>query len=145
MSNRASAFKPTVRSIPLRVSWPGSNVFPWTDYSQEQKDPYQPNSEMDAAYRRFRRIVMTLRSHSKGGLARYKDKVDHQRVLKGPLGKDLLARLLRDGIMRLSEEFDYRVPETADRHVGISWHLLRRGETSATLTAYLQNFVRARS
>lgn len=139
------AFKPTVRSIPLRVSWPGSNVFPWTDYSQEQKDPYQPNSEMDAAYRRFRRIVMTLRSHSKGGLARYKDKVDHQRVLKGPLGKDLLARLLRDGIMRLSEEFYYWVPETADRLVGISWHLLRRGETSTTLTAYLQNFVRARS
>jgi hypothetical protein len=141
----ACATKPTVRAIPLRVSWPGSNVFPWTDYSQEQKEPYPPDSEMASAYRRFRRIVMTLRSHSRGGLARYKGKVDHQRVLKGQMGRDLLARLLRDGIMRLSDEFYHWVPDSADRLVGISWHQLRRGETSTTLTAYLESFVRARS
>lgn len=75
-------YKPTVHTV-LRVSWPGSNAFPWTDYSQERKELYPENSLLAGAYRRFRRIVMTLRSHGRGGLARYRHKVDHQRVLKG--------------------------------------------------------------
>lgn len=138
------ALKPTVHTI-LRVSWPGSNVFPWTDYSQERRELYPEDSLMAAAYHRFRRIVLTLRSHSRGGLARYRHKIEHQRVLKGELGRALLAKLLDDRILRLEESFYYLVPERASALVGISWHQLQKGETSPALTKYLQAFIQARS
>lgn len=139
----AVALKPTVRARTIfRVSWPGSTIFPWTDYSQEQKEWYPDNTLMAAAYRRFRRIVMTLRSHGRGGLARYKGKVEHQRILQGGLGRAVLTKLLADGILRLEESFYHWIPERAAALVGITWHQLRNGETSVGLTKYLQGFIK---
>lgn len=132
--------RPVIKNA-LRVSWPGSNVFPWTEFSTEQKAAYAAQAEMAAAYRRFRRIVMTLRSHSKGSLARYRHKVEHQRVLQGSLGEALLQTLIDDGILRRDDSFYHWVPERAQSLVGVDWHQLRRGEVSDKLNAYLQKFV----
>src|SRR5262249_19753243 len=124
--------RPVVKNT-LRVSWPDSNVFPWTEFSTEQKAAYAAQSEMAAAYRRFRRIVMTLRSHSKGSLARYRHKIEHQRVLQGPVGEALLQSLVDDGILRRDDSFYHWVPERAQSLVGLDWHQLRRGEVSEKL------------
>ena len=42
---------------------------------------------------------MAFRSHSKGQLARFRDKIDHFRMLKGRVGEALLQKLIDDGII----------------------------------------------
>jgi len=132
-----------VTRVPLRVAWPGADSFPWTDFRAAPSLGDESDPRLHDAYRRFRRIVMTLRSHGKGGLARYAKKVEHSRVLKGSLGEALLAKLLRDGILKREESLYHWSPETAARLVGVSWLQLRRGESSPALTSYLRGFVSA--
>ena len=42
---------------------------------------------------------MAFRSHSKGQLARFRDKIDHYRMLKGRVGEALLQKLIDDKIV----------------------------------------------
>jgi hypothetical protein len=132
--------RPVARGT-LRVSWPGAEAFPWTEFHTTVGGDALGDEHLRDAYRRFRRIVMTLRSHSRGQLARYKAKIEHARVLQGPLGEALLAKLLEDGVLRLEGRVYVWVPETADSVVGISWHALRLGRSSPTLNRYLTDFL----
>ena len=132
--------RPTVRGE-LQISWPGGNAYPWNEFYSPESGPSFRNSAVAAAYRRFRRIVMTLRSHSKGSLARYRHKIEHQRVLQGALGEALLNQLRRDKVLQLDDKFYHWNPERAAALVGISWQDLRRRQTSDLLTAYLESFL----
>ncbi len=131
---------PLVRGI-LHVSWLGAEAYPWTDYAATPGGVESDDRRMHSVYLRFRRIVMTLRSHGKGSLARFRDKVEHERVLRGPLGQVLLEKLVQDGIMFLKGRFYHWSPEHADQLLRISWLNLRRGGASTELTAYLDDFI----
>ncbi len=142
----AVAFSGTVTTrpvthVPLRVSWPGANVFPWTDFYGAIGTELPGDVRLHEVFRRFRRIVMTLRSHGRGGWARYHRKIEHARVLKGALGEALLNRLLTDRLLRLENGFYHWAPDTAAKLIGVSWLQLRQGHASPTLSAYLQQFV----
>ena len=76
--------RPIVRGI-LYVSWPDAEAYPWTDYATGPEPVETSDEQMHSVYRRFRRIVMTLRSHGRGSLARLRDKVEHERVMRGQL------------------------------------------------------------
>mgnify|MGYP001613142780 CR=1 FL=1 len=130
-----------ITRVSLQVNWPGASAFPWTDFRSDRTVELGADPRLHDTYRRFRRIVSTLRSHGRGGLARYADKVEHSRVLKGKLGETLLAQLISDGILRREEGYYHWVPETASSLVGVSWLLLRRGQSSRLLTDYLQTFI----
>lgn len=135
--------KPKVHGVDFRVSWPGAEHFPWTEFKFQ--GGIGPGAELHEAYRRFRRIVLTLRSHSKGQLARLDDKINHQRVLQGPLGVRLLERMTADGILVLDGRMYVWVPAKATEHVGTSWHDLKFGVASARLSAYLTAFLQSTS
>jgi len=122
------------------VFWPGSEAYPWTEFAGEPAER-DDDVHMHEVTRRLRRIVLTLRSHSKGSLARFQDKVEHRRVLNGAMGEALLHRLREDGIMELKESFYHWVPEQADELLGISWHDLRNRQASPALRTYLRGFI----
>jgi hypothetical protein len=84
---------------------------------------------------------MTLRSHSKGSLARVRHKIEHARVLQGAVGAALLRRLVDDAILVLRGNFYHLDPPQADTLGGISWMELRRGRSSDRLREYLNRFV----
>jgi len=136
----AVATRPRVHQITLSVAWPGAERFPWTDF-QMACGVEAKNTDMHEAYRRFKRIVLTLRSHSKGSLARYRGKIEHQRVLQGPMGQALLNKLKADGILRLEGSFYHWVAEKAGELVGTSWHDLKMGIASEQLKTYLTDFL----
>lgn len=136
--------RPTVRGG-LQISWRGGNAYPWNEFYSPESGPSFRNSAVAAAYRRFRRIVLTLRSHSKGSLARYRHKIESQRVLQGALGEALLNQLRTDKVLQLDNKFYHWNPERAAALVGISWQDLRRRHTSELLTAYLESFLRSHS
>jgi hypothetical protein len=90
-------------------------------------------------YFRLKRILMEFRSHSRGTMAKYRAKIEHERVLRGELGHKILAQLLADGVLQLQDKFYFLNPEAVDKFLGVSWHSLRRGQTDPKLIRYLQS------
>ena len=132
--------KPTVRGS-LSVSWPGAEAYPWSDFAVGAVDKQLDTQEMHKVHVRFLRIVTSLRSHSKGSLARFKDKVEHRRVLKNQMGRALLDKLLEDGILKLKDDFYHWVPERAASVLKVSYHDLRSRHITAAMRAYFSQFI----
>ena len=131
-------------TVALSVSWPGSDAFPWTDFSRERRRTPSGGDKLHEAYRRFRRIVMTLRSHGRGSLARTRRKIEHERVMQGRLGRELLAKMIIDGVFVLKGDFYHWNPDVATKLIDVSWPQLRQGEMSKALSSYLTDFLNSR-
>jgi len=104
-----------------------------------QKDKLPEDSSLQEKYLRLRRILVHFRSHSRGSLAKYKEKIEHWRVLGNDTGWDVLERLKSDGILTLSGNFYFLQPESVHEHLGISYADLRKGRTSERLLQYLRS------
>jgi hypothetical protein len=105
----------------------------------KQRDAFDKDSALQEKYLRVRRILVQFRSHSRGTMARYKGKIEHERVLRNELGWTILKCLLKDGILTRDGSFYFLQPESVDKHLGISYIDLRKGLTSARLKQYLQS------
>lgn len=90
-------------------------------------------------YFRLKRILMEFRSHSKGALARYKHKIEHERVLKNDTGRAVLSRLVSDGVLVLRGSFYYLQPEQLSSNVGVSYEDLRKGRIPESLEKYIRS------
>lgn len=96
---------PAIRGgVSLSVVWPNAQSFPWTSFATTPTQIDDPR--IDEALRRLRRIVTAFRSHSKGDLARYKDKIEHSRMTKGS-GAAVLKHMLKEGILSLQGRLYY--------------------------------------
>lgn len=90
---------PTVRgNVKFSCSWPGDKNHPWTNFASAPTAAEDPKT--DEALRRFRKFIISFRSHSKGSLARYQHKLEHARMTKG-LGAAVLALLKNEKILTL--------------------------------------------
>jgi hypothetical protein len=111
-------------------------TYPVIQFVEEKKqclyDPLQKEK-----YMRLRRILVLFRSHSRGTLARYKQKIENKRVLGNDIGEKVLKQLLRDGILTLSGTHYFLQPENVNKHLGVSWADLRKGRSSPKLLQYL--------
>lgn len=111
--------------------------YPLAKYFHQVSEPVLDDS-LREKYLRLRRILQEFRSHSKGGLAKFRDKIDHERVLKNDLGQRVLSALLREGILWTDPKF-YRVnSEQLNKKLGITWHALRQQKSSEQLEAFLK-------
>lgn len=88
-------------------------------------------------YLRLRKILTHFRSHSKSALAKYRDKIENERVAGNVTGRAILDRLLKDSVLRLEGKLYFLQPERVHEHLGISWPELRNGQTSKKLLQYL--------
>lgn len=113
-------------------------TYPAIQYAQT-KEPLPADPLLRQKYLLLRRILMHFRSHRRGALAKYKHKIEHQRVLHSDTGYAILKQLLKDEILTLSGSFYFLNPEGIDKHLGISWLDLRKGHTCDTLVQYLKS------
>ena len=128
----------------FHVAWPEAEQFPWNPYRLERSHVLSHfDDAMNHVYRRFKRIAVEFRSHSRGGLARSRQKIDTRRVLKGEVGRALLGRLTDDGILMLREGGSryFWNPTEADRLLGVTWIDLRQGQIPDALREYLSDFI----
>lgn len=92
---------------------------------------------MRTKYLRARRIMIEFRSHSKGALAKFEDKIQHQRVLKDQLGKRVLEQLLKEGVLTHVSPMYYIDPARHAAIVGLTYQQLRMQQSSPKLEAFL--------
>lgn len=122
---QAARYEGTMTSVPvvregvsLSVSWPGVNSHPWTSFATNPSSISDPR--VDEALRRLRKFVIAFRSHSKGNLARYRAKLDHARMTKGP-GQAVLNLLLRDRILSIDGNMYVLDPDRLATRAGTNY------------------------
>ncbi|WP_447774493.1 hypothetical protein [Pseudomonas chlororaphis] len=129
---------PVVRSgVQFQVTWPSSMSFPWTQFSAPEPDNEDPGT-VDAL-RTFRRLIMAFRSHSKGRLARFKDKIEHTRMLKGKAGRALLEKLISDKVLSLEDSMYYLDANILGSKAGASFLDVNLKNYSPETIQYVQN------
>jgi hypothetical protein len=110
---------PTARgNVSLKVSWPGAQGHPWTTYASDPHVPDDPR--ISEALRRFRKFIISFRSHSKGNLARFRAKLEHARMTKGS-GNAILELLVSDKILTLSGSMYYLDPDRLGKITGATY------------------------
>lgn len=101
-----------------------------------------PDDLLQQKYFRLKRILLEFRSHSKGSLAKYRYKIEHERVLKNEVGKAVLNKLVTDKILILKGNLYHLDPTKLNDHLGVSWQDLRKGQTPDSFIAYLRTIGR---
>ena len=71
-------------------------------------------------------------------MARYRKKIENERVIGGELGRRILSAFLRDGIVTLEGNFYFLIPERLNEHLGMDWVALRKHQTSEKFDQYLR-------
>lgn len=112
--------------------------YPAVQHSEKSSEP-PADPLLRQKYFRLKRILLEFRSHSKGSLAKYRHKIEHERVLKNKTGEAVLKKLVADGILKLRGVMYHLEPENLSRHIGISWLDLRKGRMASSLTDYLRS------
>ena len=85
------------------IGWPGSNEYPWTFSNQIEILEEHDAEKLQTALFSFCKLIRSFRSHSKGKLARFEDKIDHNRMSKN-YGEKIKQYLLNEGIITHSAE-----------------------------------------
>ena len=111
-------------------------VYPLAEYVKKH-EKMSVAIDFDEKYRRLRRIFMEFASHSKGGLAKYRDKIEHDRVLRGECGRKVLDQLLIEGVFNYDSKFYYLNSENFSKILGITWQELRQHKLTPLTEAFL--------
>jgi hypothetical protein len=79
-------------------------TYPTIQYVEDKQTLFR-DPLLKEKYLRLRRILVHFRSHSKGALAKYRHKIEHERVLRNALGENILRQLMKDKILTLDGSF----------------------------------------
>lgn len=112
-------------------------AYPLAKYVQKTEKAFSV-PDMVEKFRRLRRILLEFASHSKGGLAKYRDKIEHERVLRGQSGENVLAQLLSEGVLYKDAKFYYVDSDKFSQALGTTWHELRQYKSSTSLESFLK-------
>lgn len=88
-------------------------------------------------YQKLRRTMSLFKSHSKGRLAKFKDKIDNRRWLGSDEWKFLLDALLDNGIFYVEENFYFISPDNLSKCLGVSYDQLRDGEVTPKIVDFI--------
>lgn len=104
--------------VSLKASWPEARNFPWTTFATTTSPIDDPR--LDEALRRFRKFVISFRSHSKGNLKRFKDKIEHARMTKGT-GQSVLNLLVNNDILSKEGEMYVLDQDKLSEETGVTY------------------------
>jgi len=115
--------------------------YPLAKFVHKVTIPFAADPLLREKYRRLRRILQEFRSHKKGRLAKYRAKIEHERVLRNETGQKVLDALLNGGVLTRDTKFYYVDPEQCDAALGIGWHDLRQQKSSPKLENFLKSII----
>lgn len=113
-------------TINIYVNWPGAREYPWSIATPIERDGDEENlDDLQTALLSFCKLIRSFRSHSKGQLARFEDKIDHSRMSKN-FGEEIKNYLMEKRIIQHSVQkrmyyldSDRLVEETGAHYGGV--------------------------
>lgn len=110
--------------------------FPFDSYHQETEFVEIP-SNIKEQYSKMRRLILMFRSHSKGKLARFKDKIDN-RIGNVPIGEKVLTALITSGVIYTEEHLYLIDNEKMASVLGVKYDDVR----SCVINEKIEKFLR---
>ena len=123
-------------NVSLKVSWPGAESFPWTNYAFSMSDK-KYDSRTKEALRRLRKILSLFRSHGKNQLAKFRDAIDHRRRTQG-VGSLVLEQLIRKNVLTRSDRMYFLDSTRLDEVTGLKLKDIRSGEVPLKTIDFVQ-------
>jgi hypothetical protein len=111
--------------------------YPLARYAHKVVEPVF-DADLREKYLRLRRILMQFRSHKKGGLAKYRSKIEHERVLRNQIGRSVLESLVDQGVLLRDVKFYYIDSNQLSGKLGVTWQELRQHKSSQELRDFLR-------
>lgn len=121
------------------VSWPGASTYPWVQFALATNRDGE--EDVQDAFRSLRRLVLAFRSHSKGRLARFQDKIEHVRMTRGTLGQAIRERLVKDRILSLEGSMYFLDPKALGMIVGATYQDLKLKRFNERIHQYLSSIL----
>lgn len=122
-------------SVDLKIFTDSTLSFPFVTHKQDLKKICD-DSQLFDKYKKLRRIILHFRSHSKGLLAKYKDKINNRIGDKSP-GKEVLNSLIEKGVIYTKEEM-YCIDDTKFSEVlGVNFDGIRSFEINDLTKKFL--------
>ena len=125
-------------SLKVYVTDPTELAYPLYNYAYKKR-ALPKNRQMKEKYLRLRRILVEFRSHGRGALARHRQKIEDERVLRNQIGRNILNRLLEDGILTIFNDRYFLQPEQVNKYLAVTWPELRSGVMPSKLIEYLRS------
>ncbi len=127
-----------VKSGSLEIACLDHNLtYPLAKYVQKT-EMEGPDPDIQSKFIRLKRILQEFASHSRGGLAKYRAKIEHERVLRGELGEKILEQLLKEGVLYTDSKFYHVDSEIFADVLGITWSDLRQHRMSTLVEDFLK-------
>ncbi|WP_088342367.1 NACHT domain-containing protein [Robiginitalea sediminis] len=113
--------------------------FPFVEYFEKNNlfDKVPDEATVDK-YLKLRKILILFRSHSKGVLAKYRDKIENIRVTGNPLSKLILNELVETEVLYSDNKFYYIDPDKLHVHLGLSYNDIKMQKINGKTLEFLR-------
>lgn len=112
--------------------------FPFKDYSRKPFVANSTDKKLNEAFGKLRRMILMFRSHSKGVLARYCEKID-SRIGKSPMGKALIDGLMTNGVLYTDNVMYYINITKFGEVLGAKYDDIRSSELNEKTMSFLKS------
>lgn len=112
--------------------------YPFASYRKCRKGELPDDGDFVDKYQKMRRTILQFRAHSKGSLAKYKDKIDN-RIGNTPIGKRVVNKLLEERILEEKGQMYFINDTMMSEKLGIGYNELRTYEVNEKVTAFLNS------
>lgn len=110
-------------------------TFPFVEYYSDNS-LQKVSPDIVEKYQKMRRIFLMFRAHSKGDLARFKEKIDN-RIGNSQVGKNVIAALLKNGIIYSKEIMYFVDSKKMASELGVKYNDIR----SSIINDKIQSFL----
>lgn len=114
--------------------------FPFRTYSKDPSAFDSAEDQLNEAYGKLRRMILMFRSHSKGVLARYCEKIDN-RIGKTPLGRTLIEGLIQEGVIYTDNIMYYINISKFGEVLGAKYDDIRSSVMNDKITSFLRTLI----
>lgn len=114
--------------------------FPFVDYYNQGSNIQKVDPALASKYLKLRKIIMQFRSHSKGVMAKIKDKIEHRRVIgTDGVGLSVLDALIQNGVLTSDTVFYYVDDKRIHEVLGVSYLDLKRKTLNEKISDFLNS------
>lgn len=111
--------------------------YPFVIFQQDNEQQNIPENIIEK-YQKMRRVFLMFRSHSKGDLARYKEKIDN-RIGNSDIGKRVINALLNKGIIYSKEIMYFVDTDKMALELGVKYNDIRSSIINDKIKRFLSN------
>lgn len=112
--------------------------FPFASYKMSRCGKIPEEDTFIDKYQKMRRTIVQFRAHSKGSLAKYKEKIDN-RIGNTEIGKRVINGLLKEGILEEKNQMYFINDQKLSEKLGLGYNELRTYEINDKVTSFLNS------